>query len=59
MFVSCETAWILCYIDIWTHKRVACLVEMRNAYKVLVGILEGNDCLGNIAMYVRVILGWI
>lgn len=28
------------------HKHVAYVVEMRNAYKVLVGILEGNDCLG-------------
>jgi hypothetical protein len=41
------------------HKHVTCVVEMRNAYKVLVGILEGNDCLGNIAIYVRIILSWI
>jgi hypothetical protein len=32
---------------------------MRNAYKVLVGILEGNDCVGNVAIHVRVILSWI
>jgi hypothetical protein len=32
---------------------------MRNAHKILVGIPEGNDCLGNIAMHERVIIRWI
>jgi hypothetical protein len=32
---------------------------MRNAYKLLVGSLGGNDCLGNITVLVRVILSWI
>jgi hypothetical protein len=33
--------------------------EMRNAYKILVGIHEVNDLLGNLSAHGKIISSWI